>query len=146
MKSAEMTGELEKELHDIEIGKADFSTFISKVKDITKSWYKAVCGSSSEVFIDKSRLCPACGKKLLNGKNNVYCSGYKNGCKFSIPYVICGKKLTEAQIAMLITSQRTNIIKGFTGKSGKNFDASLKMDNTGKIEFVFDNHIKGKKK
>lgn len=57
------------------------------------------------------------------------------------------KSPTEAnQIQMLISSQRTNIIKGFTSKKGKQFDASLKIDNYGKIEFVFPSAKKGKKK
>lgn len=146
MKSAEMTGEMEKELNDIAEGRGDYSQFIEKVKALTQKWYQIVCGSSSDVFVDKSRICPSCGKKLLNGKNNVFCAGYKDGCKFSIPYQICQKKLTENQIQMLICSQRTNVIKGFTSKTGKQFDASLKIDTQGKIEFVFPTAKKGKKK
>ena len=146
MKSAEMTGELEKELNNIAEGKADYARFIDKVKAITRRWYKAVCGSSSDVFTDKSMICPSCGKKLVKSKTNVFCSGYKEGCKFSIPYTLCQKKLTDNQIQMLIHSQRTNIIKGFTSKAGKSFDASLKIDGQGKIEFVFPTAKKGKKK
>ena len=146
MKSAEMTGEMEKELNDIAEGKADYAQFIDKVKVITQRWYKAVCGSSSDVFTDKSMICPSCGKKLVKSKTNVFCSGYKEGCKFSIPYTLCQKKLTDNQIQMLIHSQRTNIIKGFTSKAGKSFDASLKIDGQGKIEFVFPTAKKGKKK
>ena len=47
---------------------------------------------------------------------------------------------------MLISSQRTNVIKGFISKGGKPFDASLKIDGQGKIEFVFPTAKKGKKK
>ncbi|MBR1481505.1 MAG: topoisomerase C-terminal repeat-containing protein, partial [Ruminococcus sp.] len=146
MKSAEMTGELEKELNDIAEGRADYQQFIDKVKGITRKWYKAVCDASSDAFTDKSMLCPSCGKKLVKGKTNVFCSGYKEGCQFSIPYTLCQKKLTDNQIQMLIHSQRTNVIKGFTSKAGKSFDASLKIDSQGKIEFVFPNTKKGKKK
>lgn len=146
MKSAEMTGELEKELNDIAEGGADYQQFLDKAKNITRKWYKIVCDASSDVFVDKSMICPSCGKKLLKGKTNIFCSGYKDGCKFSIPYQLCQKKLTENQIQMLISSQRTNIIKGFTSKAGKQFDASLKIDEQGKIEFVFPTAKKGKKK
>lgn len=146
MKSADMTGEMEKELNDIAEGRGDYAQFMSKVKAITQRWYKTVCDTSSEAFADKSRICPSCGKKLLKGKNNVFCAGYKDGCKFSIPYQICQKKLTDTQIQMLISSQRTNVIKGFVSKAGKPFDASLKIDAQGKIEFVFPSAKKGKKK
>ena len=40
---------------------------------------------------------------------------------------------------MLISSQRTNVIKGFTSKNGKKFDASLKINSDGKIDFIFPN-------
>ncbi len=146
MKSAEMTGELEKELNDIAEGRADYQQFIDKVKDITRKWYKAVCDASSDAFVDKSMICPSCGKRLVKGKTNIFCSGYKDGCAFSIPYTLCQKKLTDNQIQMLIHSQRTNVIKGFTSKAGKTFDASLKINDKGKIEFVFPNTKKGKKK
>lgn len=146
MKSADLTGEMEKELNDIAEGRGDYAQFMSKVTAVTQRWYKAVCGSSSDAFEDKSRICPSCGKKLINGKNNVFCAGYKEGCKFSIPYQLCQKKLTDNQIQMLINSQRTNVIKGFVSKAGKQFDASLKIDSQGKIEFVFPTAKKGKKK
>ncbi len=146
MKSADMTGELEKELNDIALNKADYQQFIDKVKKTTERWYKTVCSSSSNAFIDKSMLCPSCGKRLYKGKKNIYCGGFKSGCKFSIPYELCQKKLTENQIHMLISSQRTNVIKGFTSKNGKKFDASLKINSDGKIDFIFPNAKKEKRK
>lgn len=88
-------------------------------------------------FTKKIIPCPNCGHKLIKGKNNIFCSDYKNGCKFSIPYIICEKKLTENQITMLINSQRTNIIKGFISKKGNSFDAALELDSAGKIKFNF---------
>ncbi|MDD6084268.1 MAG: topoisomerase C-terminal repeat-containing protein, partial [Oscillospiraceae bacterium] len=64
-------------------------------------------------------------------------SGYKEGCKFSVGE-ICGKKITESQVISLITKGKTSVIKGFTAKSGKKFDAALWLDkNTGKINFEF---------
>ena len=45
---------------------------------------------------------------------------------------------------MLISSQRTNIIKGFKSKAGKEFDASLKINEQGKLEFIFPTRKKKK--
>ena len=83
--------------------------------------------------------CPICGSEIKTGKKNIYCSDYKNGCKFSIPYSICKKRLTRSQIIMLINSKMTNIIKGFISNNDKHFDATLKLTDDGKIEFVFPN-------
>lgn len=84
--------------------------------------------------------CPVCGNKLLSSDTNIYCSAYKKSdCKFSVPFELCGKKLTKAQINSLINSKETGVIKGFTAKSGKLFNAALQVDSkTGKLEFNFD--------
>lgn len=87
--------------------------------------------------MDKTSICPLCNNKLYKSKTNIYCINYKNGCKFRIPFELCGKKLTQNQINMLVSSQRTNIIKGFKSKAGKEFDASLKINEQGKLEFIF---------
>lgn len=52
--------------------------------------------------------CPLCGGYIRAGRTNYYCSEFKNGCKLSIPYAICGKKLSQSQLKMLIASKRTN--------------------------------------
>ena len=91
------------------------------------------------VIGDKAMLCPLCGKELITGYKNIFCSNYMNGCKLSIPYYICGKKLTTNQIAMLIHSQRTNVMSGFISKLGNKFYASLQLNKQGKIEFIFPN-------
>lgn len=63
--------------------------------------------SSSNVEREK---CPICGNAILKGQNNYYCSQYKNGCQFSLPFLICGKKLTATQLIMLLRQHRTKTI------------------------------------
>jgi DNA topoisomerase-3 len=81
--------------------------------------------------------CPFCGnavKKILRGW---VCTEYDNGCKFSVLAEIAGKKITQSQVAMLTTSGRTVVIKGFVA-NGKTFDAALKLNIAAqKIEFDF---------
>lgn len=84
-------------------------------------------------------LCPICGSALRKGKRNFYCSAYKTGCKFSVPFELCKKKLSQKDIELLIFSKRTNIIKGFISRNGKSFDAALKISKEGKLTFVFPN-------
>lgn len=86
-----------------------------------------------------NQKCPLCGGYIYSGRTGYYCSEYKKGCKLNIPFALCGKKLTQSQLQMLINSGRTNIIKGFTSKNGKTFDAALKLSTNGKIEFDFPN-------
>ena len=148
IKSADLTGEMEKQLNDIAEGRFDYDKFIFQIKNNTKTWYDKIINSTSNAYVDKTEICPICGHKIYKSKKNLYCSNYKNGgCKFSIPFELLGKKLTPNQIKMLISSQRTSIINGFvSAKTGKTFAASLKLNSEGKVEFVFSKSKKAKGK
>ncbi len=140
IKSAEMTGEWEKKLNDIALGKADYNQFIADIKTTASDWYSQISASSSDKFVsenDAKLICPLCQKKLNKFKWGYGCSGRSDGCNFSVGE-ICGKKITESQVIALITKGKTSVIKGFTSKAGKTFDASLWIDkSTGKINFEF---------
>ena len=87
-----------------------------------------------------SARCPKCGGAVRIAKFGYCCENYvkddPNSCHFGIG-TIAGKKLSETQATTLIKEKKTNIIKGFKSKSGKSFDAALKMDAEGKISFDF---------
>jgi len=83
-------------------------------------------------------MCPLCQKKLHKFDWGYGCTGYKEGCKFSLNNTISGKKITENQVALLCKNGRTNIIKGFKSKAGNSFDAYLVVDKTkGAVTFDF---------
>ena len=52
---------------------------------------------------------------------------------------VSGKQLTEKQIHALIGKGKTRLIKGFNGRSGKKFDARLRLDAQWKVVFEFPN-------
>lgn len=79
--------------------------------------------------------CPACGKTVRIVEEKAYCKE----CGLTIWRKIAGKKLTDAQIRLLLEGGETGVIKGFTSKTGNKFDAALKRDNEGKIKFIFKN-------
>ena len=141
IKSADMTGELEKTLNDIALGKSDYNAFIEHIKKLTKEWYNIIVKSEKSAFIsenDKNMICPICKKKINTFDWGYSCSGYKEGCKFRISKNICGKKISESHIAMISKKGETNLIKGFKSKSGNEFDACLVLNKEkGTIEFKF---------
>jgi hypothetical protein len=66
------------------------------------------------------------------------CSGYKDGCKFSVNISICSRVISVAMLRELTEKGRTPIISGFVSpKSGKSFDAALKLEN-GRAVFDFE--------
>ena len=81
--------------------------------------------------------CPLCGKEIMNGRKGYYCSGYKEGCKFTIWKYICKKPISVSNAKALLSSGKTGKITGFTSKNDKLFDAALKLDEGGRVVFDF---------
>ena len=85
-----------------------------------------------EVKDEKGSIkCPSCNKELVVSKWYYQCS-----CGFKIPHVICEKDLSEQDMRSLINDKKTGLIKGFTSRNGKKFNASLVLEDN-KIKFVF---------
>lgn len=91
------------------------------------------------INIDKNIMgkCPVCNNDVLESSKSYYCSNWKNGCSFTIWKTISDKKLTESNVKALLENRITKEIKGFKSKSGKLFNAKLKLNNDNKIEFEF---------
>lgn len=140
LKSAEMTGELEKKLNDVAMGTADYNDFVRSIKETAANWFDLIAKAESKQYVSESEkqlVCPFCGKKINKFKWGYGCSGYKEGCNFSVGNTIAGKKITENQIILLCKNGRTNIIKGFKSKNDSEFDAYLVADKK-KNSVVFE--------
>lgn len=86
---------------------------------------------------DIAGKCPLCGENVVRTKFGYGCSGYKNGCKFSINHKICGRIISIRNVRKMLETGRTYKIAGFISpKSGKSFSACLKLDN-GRAVFDF---------
>lgn len=80
--------------------------------------------------------CPLCGKDIIESNKSFYCSGFKEGCKFSVWKTIAGKKISKTNIKQLLENGVTTEIRGFKAKSGKQFNAKLQIINE-EIKFLF---------
>lgn len=139
IKSAELTALWEQRLNDIALGKDSLPKFVADIEDITRKWVNELDEKITEGSVSTREtvgVCPVCGKDIIKMKWGYGCTGYKEGCKFTIPNEIAGKKLTEKNVKTLIEKGQTSIIKGFKSKTGKPFDAALKIDE-GKVAFDF---------
>ena len=133
LKSPELTGQWEKKLRLIELGQYDVALFMDEMKQMVTEVVDQVKHSPRKEFTfapvepeipekkDKvappehqETACPLCKKSILKkGKNAWGCSGWKDGCRFIIPFEFMGKKLTESQIRRLAEKGKTALIKGF---------------------------------
>lgn len=83
----------------------------------------------------KTVTCPCCSGSLKEKPKLYEC-----GCGFKLWKTILSKNLTENQIKDLIEKGETSEIKGFVSKSGKPFNAKLKIDYENKqVKFEFHN-------
>jgi DNA topoisomerase-1 len=87
--------------------------------------------------------CPKCKIGRLRrpeGKDFFGCDQFRQGCTFTVSATVAKKKLTDKQIETLCTKGKTALLKGFTSKMGKPFDAYLVCDETTewKTRFKFE--------
>lgn len=91
-----------------------------------------------EAKIVKDVVCPLCGGEIVRTPFGYGCAKYdkenENSCRFSIGK-LAGKELSEAQVKVLLTNGRTDLIRGFKAKTGKKFDAHviLNKDEAGTV-------------
>jgi len=139
LKSPELTAVWEEKLTDIEQGRYASMSFMREIHEFTASFVSKLKKQEpvKKVFTAGSLgNCPICGKPVVEGKKGFGCSGWKEGCKFTIWKEIAGRKITEAQVRKLLQSGKTAPLKGFKSKAGKEFEACLKVEG-GKVVFEF---------
>lgn len=150
LKSAELTGQWEKQLRDIENGAYSPKTFIDNMKGMVSQLVDEVrMAKAVKIFSEtkpnntkvakkkkpaaKSKIegatCPKCQQgSLLKGKTAYGCSRWKEGCKFLLPFSFMDKKIPEKQLARLIEQGSTIQIRGFK-KDGKKTNGNLKFND-----------------
>ncbi len=138
LKSAELTGQWEKKLKEIERGEHKASTFINSMKKMvdqlvyevrTEQIKTRISAENNPIKPQKTKTkskkvitlknCPKCKKgHLLKGKKAYGCSEYKNGCNFVLPFEFKGKKISENQFIRLLSKGETVTLKGFQTDNG----------------------------
>ena len=94
--------------------------------------------SETGFFGDVVAKCPLCGKDIKRFRSFYGCTGYRDGCKFSVNISICGRVISVANLKMLTETGKTAVIQGFvSNKTKKSFDAALKLEN-GRALFDFE--------
>ncbi|WP_152287406.1 DNA topoisomerase 3 [Flavicella marina] len=147
LKSAELTGQWEKKLKEIEEGAYSAGQFINEMKKMVDDLVVEVRMEKNvrrfstdpvEVVATKKKStnagligkeCPKCKQgSLLKGTSAYGCSAYKSGCKFRLPFEFAGKKISENQLKRLLTKGATVVLKGFKIE-GKKINGSVAFDD-----------------
>lgn len=119
---------------------------INDVVDLTKKEINEVfdkrnnngLNTDTGFFNDVVGICPLCGKNVVKTRYNYGCTGYKEGCKFKINFVICKRVISKNMAIDLLKNKRTFNINGFISKNNKPFSGVLVLDNDGNVNFEFN--------
>ena len=140
----EMTGMWETTLAKIEAGSMDADTFRKGIEVYAAQITAELLSVQLSFASGETCPCPKCGNgRILFYPKVAKCSNVD--CTLTIFRSKCDKQLTDKQIVELVTKRKTGLIKGFKGKNGKAFDASLVLDEQFNVTFSFPEK-KGKPK
>jgi DNA topoisomerase-3 len=132
---AEMTGNWEKALADIEAGKMNAETFHKGIEIYAGQICKELLATSVSVNRTPTLACPKCqSESLMLYPKVAKCKK----CDFLVFRELCGLMLSDEQIKALVTEKKTPLLKGLTAKSGKKFNARLVLNPDHTTSFAFD--------
>jgi DNA topoisomerase-3 len=100
LKSAELTGEWEARLREIEGGLLDPRRFMEEIAGYIADLIRR--GDTRD--LDETRLgeCPRCGRPVIEGKRGFGCSGWRDGCPFVLWKAYKDIPLTLTQVRKLL--------------------------------------------
>lgn len=157
----EMSASWEKGLEGIVKGEVNDKEYRSKLEDYIRTETLKMIGEDLRVvlatnikpFISEHSkgisakipigvACPICKGDMVTTSFGYGCSNYFNEeikCRFSVGK-IAGVDVPQEEVVKLINEGTTGVIKGFTSKTKKKFDAKLKLvqDEEGKFSVNFD--------
>lgn len=117
LKSAELTGQWEKKLRDIERGNFEVEEF---KKELTEMVAHLCHNVKHQIVAPPPVLCPKCGKgEMLRGKKAWGCSKFNSGCKFTIPFEFKDVVLSDADMKELVMNGKSRYKLPFKQKSGE---------------------------
>jgi len=133
---ADYTGKLEFELKEIEQRRLLIQDFLKSFTAILKTDIERLKGTTAQIQREIKSIgkCPECGREIVESPKAFGCTGYKDKtapCKFTLwkedKFLgSMGKKLTVSAAKKLLENKPA-IFKGMKSKSGKIFDAKLKL-------------------
>lgn len=159
LKSAELTGQWERKLRQIEDGTYEVNTFMDELKAMVNEIVHFVkCSSKKTITVEeevkeiapekkekKERKqsettepivlkCPKCKNgDIIKGKTAWGCSLYKKSCDFLIPMTLNDKKLTQKQVESLVLKSKTGTLSGFKDAEGNTFSGIIRLNEDHRV-------------
>lgn len=143
LKSAELTGQWEKQLKEIEAGEYSAGQFIKNMKVMVDDLVAEVRLAKDKAIVSTQPVqkakavpakkgvvgkeCPKCKQgRLLKGKTGFGCGRWNEGCHFLLPTTFLEKKISDNQLLRLLEKGETTVLKGFM-REGEKVDGKVKL-------------------
>lgn len=155
VKSPQLTAEWEHMLGRIERGELVDAEFMRGIADMTRSLVSAHAAPDQAHIARFPRpapasvgACPRCGSAVTESKKGFFCSG--RDCRFAMWrdnkfFAAKKKEITKPIAAALLTEGRVFIKGLYSEKTGKTYDATVVLEDTGQYaNFKLDFERKGR--
>ena len=145
-----LTAEWEHQLKEVERGEVKPSEFMDGICNMLRDLvgtYKVIDGSQVLFPSDRETVgkCPRCGGAVTERKQGFFCENA--GCRFALWknskfFTAKKKNLTKTVAASLLKDGRVKLTGCYSEKTGKTYDATVVMEDTGEktnFKLVFGN-------
>src|SRR5665647_2749519 len=155
LSKAELTGEWEYKLNQMEHGKLSRAAFMAEIAVMTERIVKKAKEYDHDTvpgdYATLSTACPNCGGVMKENYRRYTCSGKtgtEEGCGFSFGKTPAGRTFEVAEVEQFLRDKRIGPLNGFRSKAGWPFTAEMiiKFDEETKnykLEFDFGDDKKG---
>lgn len=139
-----LTGSWEKALLQIERHTLTTEAFMASITDYTRKATREILNLSLPAATARTFTCPKCKTGHIIVREKIARCDNK-GCGLTVYRRFLNKELTDQHLEQLFSSGSTRLIKGFKGKKGVAFDASVTFDAGFTLTLSFPKNGKKKK-
>lgn len=140
-----LTGSWEKTLLQIERHTLGPDTFMASITDYTRKATREILNLSLPAVAARTFTCPKCKTgHIIVREKSARCDN--KGCGLTVYRRFLNKELTDQHLEQLFSSGSTRLIKGFKGKKGVAFDASVTFDAGFTLTLSFPKNGNGRKR
>jgi len=155
LSKAELTGEWEHKLAQMEHGKLSRTSFMAEIAAMTERMVKKAKEYDRDTipgdYATLSAPCPNCGGIVKENYRRYTCTGKtgtEDGCGFSFGKTPAGRTFEVAEVEQFLRDKKIGPLDGFRSKAGWPFTAEMviKFDDEAKnykLEFDFGDDKKG---
>ena len=144
LKGAELTARWEQRMSAIEHGTDTAAAFRKDIETQTTAWTEKILETPVEHAEPVPTIipCPKCGQLMMKYEWGIACPDWKKvkgqvNCGFTVG-TKGGVIIPEEQVEKLVREKKTDLIRGFKGRTGWKFNAWLILNDDLSVGFEFE--------